>query len=248
MKTLRSWMQEGEFTLALSSNFFGFYSHCGFVAALYENGIRPSRVTGSSAGALVGAGLASNLHPHTIRDLLFAVKRADFWDPKPGLGFLRGQKFLEMLEKNFVTAFEHTSIPLEVAAFDIFSLRTRFLTSGPLAKAVAASCAVPLMFHPVRVGWRFYFDGGVFLKSGINNAHKNERVLCTFLPSAGWMGAYEWKSSLKQVSDKHQVLRLQGLPQVNPNRLETGKAAFAEAYKRTLKALDEPLQGALHDG
>jgi NTE family protein len=90
---------------------------------------------------------------------------------------LKGQKFLRVLERNFVNTFGEAKIPIEVAVFDLLSFRTRFLTEGSLPRAIVASCAVPLLFHPVRLGGRILFDGGVFHKSGFNPAHRKERTL-----------------------------------------------------------------------
>ena len=140
--TLRDWLAEAPFTLALSSSFFGFYAHCGVVETLFGEGLIPRRITGSSAGALVGGALSSGLSPSDARELLFSVKKSDFWDPYPGPGLLRGKKFLRILEKHYVPSFDRTRIPFEAAVFDIFSCKTRFLKEGPLPKAVVASSKV----------------------------------------------------------------------------------------------------------
>lgn len=41
--TLQTWLEENPFTLALSSGFFGFYAHAGFLKALEERGLAPER-------------------------------------------------------------------------------------------------------------------------------------------------------------------------------------------------------------
>ena len=190
--TLKDWLEKGPFTLALSSSFFGFFAHCGVVSAIWNRQLAPRKITGASAGALVGGALASGLAPEAVQEILFGVKKEDFWDPSWGPGLLRGQKFLELLEKHFVSNFEQALIPFEAAVFDLFACKTQFLHQGSLPKAIAASCAVPLMFRPVRIGTRFYFDGGVFHKSGINVTHSNERILCVFLQNDGLADGYEW--------------------------------------------------------
>ena len=57
MRTLRDWLAGKPFTLVMSSGFFGFFAHAGVVSVLEEQGLRPARIAGSSAGALVGAPL-----------------------------------------------------------------------------------------------------------------------------------------------------------------------------------------------
>ena len=243
---LRQWLAEGPFTLALSSSFFGFYAHCGIAAALYEAGLRPAKVTGASAGALVAGALASGISPEEMAKICFALERADFWDPGLGLGYLRGKKFAALLDQHFVPSFDRTEIPLEVAVFDILRGRTSFLHRGPLVPAVVASCAVPVLFHPVRIGRRLYLDGGLFEKAGFRAA-PDERVLCAFLESRGLAGAYEWKSSLGRFRGAQLALRFRQLPAVRPHALRTGQQAFDAAYARTRAALSSPLTEAVID-
>lgn len=240
---LRTWLESKPFTLALSSTFFGFYAHCGVAAALYRKKLIPAKITGSSAGALVGGALASGLEPEEMRDILFALSRKDFWDPFPGPGYLRGKKFRQVLQRHFVPTFDRAHIPLEVAAFDLFSLRTRFLKEGSLPTAVVASCAVPLLFHPVRIGRKLYVDGGVFHKSGINLATPRERILGIYIQGEGKSAAYEWRQSLSGLGRNQKLLRFEGLPSVSYNSLSAGRLAYQEAYERTLQALERPMLG-----
>lgn len=247
MKTLTEWLGEGPFTLALSSSFFGFYAHCGIATAMHELGLKPQKITGASAGALVGAAMASGMTPDQLRDVLFTVEQKDFWDPRPGLGYLRGKKFRELLARHMVDSFEKTQIPLEIAVFDLFSWKTKFLNSGCLPSAIGASCAVPLMFHPVRRGWRYLVDGGVFRKSGMKHEDQHERILCIFLESDGWMGAYESKTTFKYLAPHHKVLRFKNLPRVSHSALANGPAAYKATLERAKAAFQMPMSDFLLD-
>ncbi len=152
--------------LALASGFFGFYHHTGVLTALHQRGIRPARISGASAGALVAAMYASGSSPERIAEVLLAVKRSDFWDAhwpwaRNGFGLLAGHRFASVLSSALaVHRFEDCDIPLSVNAYDIEEGRTRHLDSGPLIPAVRASCAVPYLFSPVEIGGRSYWDGG----------------------------------------------------------------------------------------
>ncbi|RZA09735.1 MAG: patatin [Proteobacteria bacterium] len=241
---LRDWLSEAPFTLALSSSFFGFYAHCGIAAALFEAGLVPAKVTGASAGALVAGALASGLSPAEMAEICFALAKEDFWDPGLGLGYLKGKKFAALLERHFVKDFSQTKIPLEVAVFDVLKARTVFLKSGPLIPAVVASCAVPMLFHPVRIGNRLYLDGGIFEKPGFR-APAAERVLCAFLTSQGWAGAYEVKTTSARFKANHKALRFDHLPSVRPHDLASGAKAFDAAYSRTRAALNQPSRGGV---
>jgi len=238
-RRLRHWLSEEPFTLALSSAFFGFYAHCGVAAALYEAGLRPAKLSGASAGALVAAALASGVEPAQLAEICFSLSREDFWDPAPGLGFLQGKKFAELLRPHLAQSFENTKIPLEVAVFDVLRARTDFLREGPLVPAVVASCAVPLLFRPVWIRRRPYLDGGIREKAGFR-AGTEERVLCAFIESRGISGAYEWGASKNRFSANHRVLRLRNLPAVRPHNLSSGRAAFDQAYGATRAYLNSP--------
>lgn len=233
---LAQWLEQGPFTLALSSSFFGFFAHAGAMAALDEAGFRPAKITGASAGALIGGAFASGLSGSEIRELLFSLRRQDFWDPAIGPGLLKGEKFLRLLETHYAPTFQAAKVPLEVAAFDLLAWKTRFLREGNLPKAVAASCAVPLLFRPVRIGRGLYMDGGVFLKSGVNPEHGGERVLSVFLPTKGIVGWYEGEGDAPELAQR-KVLRIDGLPQVLPTALERGREAYQAAHKCMRQAL-----------
>lgn len=91
--TLRDWLAAGPYTLALSSSFFGFYSHAGSLAALEEVGLTPAAITGSSAGALAGAAWAAGLDARDgMRDFMLRTRREDamrpFWR-RPCAGLMK---------------------------------------------------------------------------------------------------------------------------------------------------------------
>ena len=83
---LADWLAEAPFGLAMSSGFFAFFAHTGMLAALRARGLAPAHVAGASAGALVGGAWAAGLEPQELAAELTALRRADFWDPAPGLG------------------------------------------------------------------------------------------------------------------------------------------------------------------
>lgn len=200
--------------------------------AFEEAGLRPAKITGASAGALVGGAWASGMSSHEVRDLLFRIRREDFWDPGFGAGFLRGQKFKRLVSENFVARFEDTRIPFEVSVFDILRARTEYLGRGDLPSAVVASCAVPGLFHPVRREGRLLWDGGVLDKPGINVAAAKaggERVLSVFLETGSrTVSWYESRtgSDGPRVDEKGRVFRIGGMPSVGPGRLDMGPQAF----------------------
>eukprot|EP00793_Prasinoderma_coloniale_P006218 PRCOL_00004694-RA len=178
--TLRDWLAAGPYTLALSSSFFGFYSHAGSLAALEEVGLTPAAITGSSAGALAGAAWAAGLDARDgMRDFMLRTRREDamrpFWRrPCAGLMKLNVGPLESALP---VLELERTRVPCRVSVFDVLSLRTRVVTSGAIAPAVAASCAVPLLFAPTVLDGRPCFDGGLGDCDAFAGCVPGERVL-----------------------------------------------------------------------
>ena len=240
--TLRGWLQEGPFTLAMSSGFFGFYAHCGFLQALTEAGFYPQRLTGSSAGALVASAYAAGLDAAELGQTLIALRRESFWDPAVGPGVLRGRLFREQLRALLPAAdFEDCRLPLAVSVFNVLTRQTQVLQRGALAPAVHASCAVPLMFHPVWLNGRPYLDGGLTDRPGIAGVPKDERLLYHHLSSRSpWRRR---KSAALRVPQRAKLtaLVLDDLPRASPFNLEAGRVALAHAYRSTQVALGRPI-------
>src|SRR3954471_24484850 len=174
--TLREWLRERPFALALSSGFFGFFAHTGVMSVLEDEGLLPARLSGSSAGALVSGLWASGVATGRLRDELFALRREHFWDPRPGLGLLRGRLFRARLDDLLgARTFAACRVPVAVSVYDVLSRRTRVLAEGELAPAIQASCAVPLLFHPIWVGGRPLLDGGIADRPGLDGLPAGER-------------------------------------------------------------------------
>jgi NTE family protein len=234
--TLREWLRERPFALGLSSGFFGFFAHVGLMTVLEDEGLLPARLAGSSAGALVAGLWASGLDGPRLRDELHALRREHFWDPRPGLGLLRGDLFRERLEGLLeVRTFAGCRAPVAVSVYDALARETRVLASGALAPALQASCAVPLLFQPVWVDGRPLLDGGIADRPGLDGLPPGERVLHHHLASRSpWRGA---RSMAVPTRAGLLSLVIDGLPRVGPFRLEQGPRAFAAARRAAQEAL-----------
>jgi len=244
MPTLRDWLAEKPFTLVMSSGFFGFYAHTGVVTVLEEQGLTPARIAGSSAGALVGALWGAGIPAARIREELLGLRRSDFWDLWPGLGLLRGGLFRALLERVLpVKTFEESPVPLALSVWDVLARRTAVLERGPLAPAIHASCALPVLFHPVRHGGRLYADGGIADRPGLAGVSEGERVLYHHL-----IARSPWRrrnSPALRVPERPglQAIALAGLPRLGPFRLARGRDAMELAAAGVREALERPLSG-----
>ena len=162
--------------VCLSSGYFGFFAHTGFVLAMEELGLRPAAAAGSSAGAIVAGMWASGRSGAEMRDRLSRIRRTDFWDlagPVAWLrgppGILRGDAMQRLLDEHLACGtFEDCRFPVAVNAFDIAGHRAVTFDSGPLAPAVRASASLPGLFRPARVDGRWYLDGGLVEKTPVS--------------------------------------------------------------------------------
>lgn len=242
MTTLRDWLAAGPFTLVMSSGFFGFFAHAGVVSALEDEGLLPARVCGSSAGALVGGLWASGVPAKRLCAELLELRREHFWDVRPGLGLLRGSLLRARLEALArARTFAECRMPLAVSAFDVLSARTAVLRDGELAPALHASCALPFLFQPVRIGVRLYLDGGVLDRPGLAGAGHGERVLYHHLTSRSpWRRRNSPALRVPRRPDM-QAVALEGLPRLGPFRLELGREAMERAAEGMRIALSRPV-------
>jgi NTE family protein len=243
---LREWLEQGPFTLTLSSGFFGFYAHTGMLYALIEAGFVPARASGSSAGALVAGAWAAGVEPAVLDDRLRRLSREDFWDPGFGPGYLRGARFRSLLDELLpVRTFAECRVPLRLSVFDLRELRTRSIDSGELALAIAASCTVPLMFQPVRDRGRWLIDGGMLDRPGLLGVPRDARVLYHHLPSR--VPSARLRRALGRVPPRRAGLvavTLEHLPRADPFHLEAGKSALERARRDMHVALERPIEHA----
>lgn len=243
---LADWLAKAPFTLAMSSGFFGFFAHFGTVRALLDHDLQPARYCGSSAGALVGGCMAAGASVNAIEDTLLGLDRAQFWDPTPGLGLLSGQALRTILAALLPTQrVEHTLTPLAVSAWHGRSRRTHVLRSGNLVESVYASCAVPLLFQPARIGGSYYWDGGIADRHGLAATYPAERVLYHYLQSRSpWRGRNS--TALHPPTRPNlMTVAIDGLPRSGPGKLEQGRQAMLQAYNATGRALARPVGNSL---
>ena len=157
----------------------------GMLRALYERGIAPELVVGTSAGAVNGAFLASR--PPTVQtadelaEIWRGVRRGQVFplNPPTGLlGFMGSRDHLvpggalrRMVERHAnVEWLEDLPVPLHVVAVDVLTGEEVLLSRGSAVEAVLASSAIPAILPPVSWDGRQLIDGGVANNTPISHA------------------------------------------------------------------------------
>lgn len=138
-------------------------AHLGVLKALEEFGIKPSIISGTSAGAIAGAFYASG---YSLLEIKSIVEKGDFFSvsniliKKQGLFSMKG--FEKMYQSHFPNnSFSDLKIPLHIAATDILKGETVYFSSGDLSQALMASSCLPVVFQPLQFNNSYYVDGGV---------------------------------------------------------------------------------------
>lgn len=150
-------------------------AEAGMARALLEAGVAPDLICGTSIGAINGAALAADPTPAGARRLL------ELWDVLANEDVvdgsvirrvaevvrrrtsLHGNGALRRMLRERLPAhtFEELAVPFECVAASIEQARECWFSTGDLIEPVLASCALPGVFPPVRIGDEHFFDGGL---------------------------------------------------------------------------------------
>lgn len=155
-------------------------SHLLMIEALEELGVKPSMISGSSFGAIVGAFYAAGFTSKEMRDILNQLinpkrdsvfdfllksdiaKLLTMFDPQfIKSGFIKGDKFQKFMESKLkVSKFEELNVPLKIVATDYWKKEEVVFDSGELIESIKASYSLPGLFTPVKINNRILIDGG----------------------------------------------------------------------------------------
>lgn len=142
--------------------------------ALSEAGVRPDLIVGTSIGAVNGVFVAADPDRGAERlEGLWCGESLGVVFSENVLGralrLARSGTHLHAIEplrklladKLPAEDFTDLQLPFHCVAASIENATARWFSSGPLVEAVMASCAVPGLLPPVKIGERHYFDGGL---------------------------------------------------------------------------------------
>lgn len=153
--------------LALGGGAARGFAHIGVIKALEAQGIVPDLVVGTSAGSLVGALYAAGNNGYALHKLALEMEEAAISDWSvpffsKATGVLKGEALQNYVNRTVNgVPLEKLKIPFGAVATDLKNGQAILFQRGNTGAAVRASSAVPSLFQPVRVGDRYYVDGGL---------------------------------------------------------------------------------------
>lgn len=149
--------------LVLSGGGIKGVAHIGAIKALEEHGLYPTHISGSSAGAVIGAFYSANYTPEEMLAFfkvtpLFNLSRFSFRKP----GFIDTDNFYNDFKKYFPDDnFNALHKKLFITTVDMLNGKIKVFEKGELIRAFLASAAFPGIFSPVAIGDGLFADGGI---------------------------------------------------------------------------------------
>ncbi len=171
----------GAVALALSGGAARTVAHLGVLSGLQEAGIPIGAIAGTSGGALIGALYAAGRYPLEVMvEIALRFRKRHFLRPAfHGGGLFSSARIGRMLSRLLGDLkFADLRIPFAAVAVDIVTGETVALREGSVALAVQASCSMPILFTPTKIGGRDYVDGGIYSLVPVRAA----RTLASGLP------------------------------------------------------------------
>lgn len=143
--------------------------------ALFERGIIPTLVVGTSVGAMNGAAIAGDPSLETVESLREEWLSIDTERIFGGSIFsgavnmirtrthLHSNRALRVFLEDVLPAsrFEDLKVPFQCVAASIEMAEERWFFQGPLVEAILASTAIPGVLPPVEINGEHFVDGGI---------------------------------------------------------------------------------------
>jgi NTE family protein len=151
--------------LALGGGAARGFAHVGVIQVLEEAGIRPTLVTGTSAGSVVAAIYASGKNGSQLQQVAETMEEAAIADwslPLFSRGMLKGEALARYVNLQVAARhIEEMPLALGIVATDLNTGQDVIFQRGDTGVAVRASSAVPAVFQPVKISGHEYVDGGL---------------------------------------------------------------------------------------
>ena len=153
------------------------FAHIGVLKVLEAQKIPIHMVVGTSAGSLVGSLYASGKTAFELQGIAMKMEADNVidydWKIWNG-GLIKGEKLENFINLNI------QNTPIEKLKISFYAVATNAATGeevvfarGNTGMAVHASCSVPGVFQPLKIGKSTYVDGGVVSPVAVDVARRN---------------------------------------------------------------------------
>jgi NTE family protein len=152
------------------------FAHVGVIKQLQQAGVPIDLIVGTSVGSLVGAIYANNPHWQSLERTVLSTPKSELLDfniLNYHRGLVSGYAMQNYLYNNLhITSFSSLKIPFVAVTTDFATGEPYTISAGPVAPAVNASCAIPVLFRSVHLYGRDLVDGGLSAPVGVLQALK----------------------------------------------------------------------------
>lgn len=149
--------------LALSGGAARGIAHIAVLDILEQEGVPIHAIAGTSAGSIIGALYCAGMPVSEIQRTLMNTKWRDilrFTVPRTGL--ISSDGIYHFMEKVLpIKKFSALPLPFAAVATDLRTGEKVSITTGSIAKAVQASCSLPVIFTPTEINKKTLVDGGI---------------------------------------------------------------------------------------
>jgi NTE family protein len=149
--------------IALSGGTAKSVTHVGVLKAISEAQVPVSYIVGTSGGSMVGTMFATGMPISTLEGIATTMSWRKLVSIKlTRLGFISSERIEDFMRDTIGDLdFDDLTIPCGVVAADLQTGEKRVFSSGPVARAVRASCSIPQIYLPVEIDGHYYVDGGL---------------------------------------------------------------------------------------
>ena len=150
------------------------FAHIGVLKILEGSRVPVQMIVGTSAGSFVGSLYAYGFSAFQLQKIALSIDKGDIIDyVVPDNGFIKGER-LEAYINNLVqnAPLDKMRIPFHAVATNVQNGREIVFSKGNTGMAVRASCAIPGIFRPVKIGDDMYVDGGVVSPVAVDAARR----------------------------------------------------------------------------
>jgi NTE family protein len=180
--------------IALSGSGFKFPALVGGLTAAVKHGYRPTNISCTSGGSIIGSLFASGMSIDELKSLALGTNWSDMLTFSPmtflrGKGYCNGKTLYNWLRKyTYEKTFADLDIGLTIMASDItnerpFEFSKDTTPNVPIALAVRASASIPFVYAPVDFQGCKLMDGGLVNNIAVDKLSPKKKKLGIYLVS-----------------------------------------------------------------